>query len=109
MKSIALILCAATIMTGCGAIQTGSVSRAYETYENQDYQRTLDLISFAQKVNELPSELSAELNYLKAKTYAQQGDTEKSNSLFRYLAEHHRDTAFGYLAYKEAETSNNSD
>lgn len=102
MKKVFLLLLVGSIITGCsGLIQTGSVSQAYESYQEQDYPRTLQLISLAQKVNDISPELNAELNYLKAQTYAQLGMVEKSDNLFRYLGEQHKNTEYGYLAYEK--------
>lgn len=101
MKKIFLFLFISSFIAACSAVQTGSLSRAYETYEEKDYQRTLELISFAQNVNDTSSELSAELSYLKAQTYAQLGMKEQSDNLFRHLAEQHKNTEYGYLAHKK--------
>lgn len=102
MKKILSLLLVTVFFTGCaGMVQTGSVSRAYESYDEQDYQKTLEMISFAQKVHDMTPELAAELNYLKAQTYAQLGMTKESDNLFRYLGEQHKNTEYGYLAHEK--------
>ena len=63
------------------------------------------MISLAQKVNDMSPELSAELNYLKAQTYDKLGMAEKSDNLYRYLGEQHKDTEYGYLAYQKISNS----
>ena len=109
MRKTLLLLFISWLFAGCSLVQTGSVSRAYETYQEQDYERTLELISLAQKVHDLPPELNAELGHLKAQTYAQMGMTEKADNLFRHLGEHYRDTEYGYLAYERLQNSKPTD
>lgn len=106
MKKIVLIAFASVLFSGCsGMIQTGAVSRAYEAYEAQDYKRTLELISFAQKVEGITPSLEAELTYLKAQTYSKQGKEEKAQRLFRFLAKELKNTEYGYLAYEKMKNS----
>ena len=100
MKKIFLFLLIVSL-AACGTVQTGAVSRAYEKYESKDYERALELISFAQKVDDLPPELNAELTYLKAQTFEQMGMKEKSDNLLLHLAEQYRNTEYGSLVNKK--------
>jgi len=101
MKTILLVL-ATVFITGCsGLIQTGSVTRAYESYAMKDYPRTLEMIALAQNVDNLNPELNAELLFLKAETYAQLGKTRESENLFRSLAKNHGTTEYGFLAHEK--------
>jgi len=99
MKMILLFLLGAFI-SACGSVQTGAVSRAYEKYEEKDYERAIELITFAQNVDDPSSELHAELSYLKALSYEQLGQREKADNLFRHIAKNYESTEYGSLARK---------
>lgn len=90
------------LTTGCaGLAQTGSISKAYATYDNGNYTRTLKLITQAKNISEMTPELSAELTYLTAKTYSKLGQDETANALFEYLKDQRRDSPYSYLASKK--------
>ena len=87
---------------GCtGLMQTGSISKAYETYENGNYAKTLKLITQAENISDVSPALRAELTYLRAQTFRQLGQTEEANTLFEYLKDQHKDTQYGYLAAQQ--------
>lgn len=91
-------------VAGCtGLLQTGSISKAYETYENENYAKTLKLITQAENVSDVTPELRAELTYLKAQTYWQLGQRKKAGTLFKYLKDQHKDSQYGYLAAERLE------
>ncbi|MEM7194652.1 MAG: hypothetical protein AAF402_06860 [Pseudomonadota bacterium] len=93
------IIAVAVLVTGCsGLIQTGTVSRAYESFSEKDYTTALEMISLAQKVQQMTPELEAELSFLKGRTYAALGEDEKSEEIFRALVATHQNTEHGYLA-----------
>ena len=87
------------LVAGCaGLIQTGSISKAYESYENEKYTKTLRLITQAESISDVTPELRAELTYLEARTYWQLGEKGKADTLFQYLKDQHKDSQYGYLA-----------
>ncbi len=92
------------LVVGCaGLVQTGSLSGAYESYENKDYEETLKLIRLAENITEINPELKAELTYLKAQTYEEMGENETAETLYQFLKEHHNDSQYGHLAAKRLE------
>lgn len=98
MKKIALIGMM-VFLAGCtGLMQTGSISKAYEAYENQEYASTLKLITQAENISKVTPELKAELTHLKAHTFSKLGQNEKATTLFEYLKDQHKDSQYGYLA-----------
>ena len=103
MKLRALMLIAAALSLGaCGnLIQTASVSQAYKHYELQRYERTLELIARAENTGETNAEMKAELTYLKAQTYEGLGQGDIAIALYRYLAEQHASSQYGYLAFEQ--------
>ena len=103
MKLPILTLLAATLpLAGCaGLIQTASVSEAYKHYERQQYGRTLELIVRAENAVETGAETRAELIYLKARAYEGLGESDIAIALYRYLAEQHAGSQYGYLASEQ--------
>lgn len=101
MKTI-ILAGIALLVTGCATfVQTGSIEKAYEQYEAQDYEDTLELIIRAEHIKETNPETKAELTYLKAQTYEKMGQIEKAITLYEYLSEQHADSQYGYLANKK--------
>lgn len=91
-------------LAGCASLaQTGSVSKAYETYERGRYAKTLKLITQAENFSTVTPELRAELTYLRAQTYRKLSQNEKAYTLFEYLKDQHKDSQYGYLAAKHLE------
>ena len=89
-------------MAGCaGTIQSGSITEAYKKYDDQNYAKTLELITLAENIKATTPEMKAELTYLKAQTYDNLGEHELATTLFRYLATEHRDSQYGYLAERK--------
>lgn len=89
-------------MVGCSSlIQTASITEAYEHFYAQDYKHTIQLITRAESINETPHEMKAELTYLKAQAHEGLGHQDIANTLYKYLAEQHQDSQFGYLASKK--------
>ncbi len=89
---------------GCtGLLQTGSITKAYESYENENYPKTLKLITQAENIGDVTPALRAELTYPKAQTYQQLGQNEKAETLFEYLKDQHKDSQYGYLAARRLE------
>ena len=103
MKTKALMLIAATLsLVACASlIQTASVSEAYKHYELQHYDRTLELITRAESSGETSAEMKAELTYLKARAYEGLGQADIAIALYRYLAEQHASSQYGYLAFEQ--------
>lgn len=100
-----LIFSFVVLVTGCTSFaQTASIEKAYEQYETQDYEDTLELIIRAENVKETTSEMKAELTYLKAQTYEKLGQPEKAATLYEYLKDQHADSQYGYLAIKKLKT-----
>lgn len=92
------------LIAGCtGLAQTGSISKAYETYERGNYVQTLKLITRAEYISMATPELKAELTYLRAQTYHKLSQNEKAYTLFEYLRDQHEDSQYGYLAAKRLE------
>ena len=86
-------------MAGCGSLMlTGSMTEAYAQYEEQNYEKTLELITQARSVNRMTPEQNAELTFLKANTLRKLGQEEEANALYSFLAERRQDSLFGYLA-----------
>ncbi len=99
---LVIIASLALLVTGCATLaQTGSIEKAYEQYEAQEYEATLELIIRAEHVKETNPETKAELTYLKAQTYEKMGQKEKAITLYEYLKEQHADSQYGYLANKK--------
>lgn len=91
-------------LTGCaGLAQTGSITKAYETYEHGHYAKTLKLITQAENFSTVSPEFKAELTYLRAQTYRKLSQTENAYTLFEYLKDQHTDSQYGYLAAKHLE------
>ena len=91
-------------LAGCaGLAQTGSITKAYETYENGHYAKTLKLITQAENFSTVSPEFKAELTYLRAQTYRKLSQNEKAYTLFEYLKDQHKDSQYGYLAAKHLE------
>ena len=103
MKLRALMLIAAALSLGACAnlMQTASVSQAYKHYELQRYERTLELITRAENTGETTAETKAELTYLKARAYEGLGQSDIAIALYRYLAEQHASSQYGYLACEQ--------
>lgn len=92
------------LIAGCGGLmQTGSISKAYKTYELGHYAQTLKLITQAEYISMATPELRAELTYLRAQTYRKMSEDEKANTLFEYLRDQREDSQYGYLAAKRLE------
>jgi len=92
----------ALLIAGCSSmIQKGSISKAYETFQDQHYDETLKYIARAETVDELNPEKKAELTYLKAETYEKMGENEKAKALYQYLKDQYKDSQYGYLAAKK--------
>ena len=102
-----VILLALTLFVGaCSSmIQSTSLSEAYEKYELQEFERTLELITRAENARATTPEMKAELTYLKAWTHESLGQQEIANTLYEYLAKQHRDSQYGYLASKKLNSS----
>ena len=61
-----IIFCCLFFITACSStIQTASLSKAYKTYGNHQFERTLDHTSKAENAGETTSEKKAELTFLK--------------------------------------------
>ena len=103
MKLPTLMLLAATLSLGAcaGLIQTASISEAYKHFERQQYERTLELITQAENTGETGAETKAELIYLKAQAYERLGRSDIAVALYRYLAEQHASSQYGYLACEQ--------
>lgn len=103
MKLPILILLAATLSLGAcaGLIRTASVSEAYKHYEQQQYKHTLELITRAEHADDISAETRAELTYLKARAYEGLGQSDIAIALYRYLAEQHASSQYGYLAFEQ--------
>lgn len=105
MKKI-LIVSLALLVVGCAsAVQTGSISQAYENYEGKNYEETLKSIRLAENISTITPELKAELTYLKAQTYEEMGRYETAQTLYKYLKNQHGDSQYGYFAAKRLETT----
>jgi Flp pilus assembly protein TadD len=92
------------LVAGCANLaQTGSVSKAYETYEHGKYEEMLKMITQAENFSTVTRELKAELTYLRAQTYRKLNQHEKADTLFKYLKDKHQDSQYGYLAAKRLE------
>ncbi len=102
MKLPTLMLLAATLsLVACaGLVRTASVSEAYKHYELEQYERTLELIARAEHLDETSAEIKAELTYLKALAYEGLGHDDIAIALYRYLAEQHASSQYGYLAFE---------
>ncbi len=92
------------LIVGCaGLVKVGSISDAYESYQEKDYDETLRLIRLAENVGETNPEEKAELTYLKAQTYEGMGQYETAETLYQYLKDQHKDSQYGYFATKRLE------
>jgi len=92
-------------MTISSMIQSTSISKAYQEYGLQEYERTLELITRAENVKETTREMKAELTYLKAQAHESSGRQQIANTLYEYLAEEHRHSQYGYLANRKLGSS----
>jgi len=101
MKKIFVVIFALSIASCSSMIQKGSISKAYETFQNQHYDETLKYIARAETVEELTPEKKAELTYLKAETYEKIGQNEKAKALYQYLKDQYKDSQYGYMAAKK--------
>lgn len=103
---ILMLLAVALSLGGCASlIQSASVSEAYKHYELQEYKRTLELITQAETANAMSAEMKAELTYLKAQTYEKLGLNDTAQALYKYLAQEHGKTQYGYLAAKKLDVA----
>ncbi|MEO0952687.1 MAG: hypothetical protein AAFY44_15395 [Pseudomonadota bacterium] len=104
-KQILLLLAATLLLGGCASlIQSASVSEAYKHYELQKYERTLELITQAERADVLSGDLKAELTYLKAQTYEKLGRHKSAQTLYKYLVTEHGKSQYGYLAATQLNT-----
>ena len=102
--NVALLAGSVLLMSGCaGLAQTGSVAKAYDSYEHGDYEETLSLITQAETLGTVTPELKAELTYLRAMVYGELDQKENAHTLFEYLKEQHEDSQYGYLAARRLE------
>ena len=100
-----LILVFITFLTACaGMLQSASISEAYNKYEAQEFEQTLELISRVENFKETTPEMKAELTYLKAQTHESLGHHKIADTLYEYLVEEHKDSQYGYLASKKLNT-----
>lgn len=94
-----LLLVSTLFLASCSSmIQSTSVTAAHKKYELQKFERTLELITRAENARATTPEMKAELTYLKARSHEGLGEQEIANTLYKYLAEQHRDSQYGYLA-----------
>ena len=102
MKNLVKLLAVSTlllVLAACaGTMQTASVLEAYKHFENKEYDKTLVLIKLAENSQEASKEKKAELTYLKAEAYSKLGQSDTAETLYKYLAEQHSDSQYGYLA-----------
>jgi len=101
LPAITLLAVALTISACASLIQTASISEAYKHYQREQYDRTLELITQAENAGAMSDEKKAELTYLKAMTYEGLGNGETANTLYRYLAQEHSNSQYGYMATKK--------
>lgn len=101
LTTFALLALTLSVSACASLIKTASISEAYKHYERQQYDRTLELISQAENVKAMSDETKAELTYLKAMTYEDLGDVETANTLYKYLAQEHSNSQYGYMATKK--------
>ncbi len=84
---------------GCAsAAQKGALSRAYSNYESGDYEDVLELTARAESYQEPSPEMKAEILFLKAMALEKLGKNKEAIGLFRYLAENHGSTQYGFMA-----------
>ncbi|MEH6456476.1 MAG: hypothetical protein V7749_09150 [Cocleimonas sp.] len=99
-----LILCCVIFISACSStIQTASISKAYKTYEANQFEQTLKHITRAENARETTSEQKAEYTYLKAQTYEGLGQNKNAVTLYEYLKENHSSSQYGHLASKKLE------
>ncbi len=102
----ALAFSSVLFITGCAStIQSASITEAYKKYENQNYKRTLELISRAENTKTTTPQMEAELTYLKALTHEKLGRHNTAVTLYEYLEEQHADSQYGHLASKKLESA----
>jgi len=108
MRTLFILFSAIFISACAGVIQTASISEAYKKYDDQQYTRTLELISRAENAKSITDETKAELTFLKANTYESLGQTYKAVALYNYLEEQHTKSQYSYLASKKLEAMQNN-
>jgi len=105
LPTIALLVVTLSLAACASLIQTASISEAYKHYEREQYDRTLELIAQAENAEAISPETKAELIYLKAMTYENLGESETANTLYKYLAQQHSNSQYGYMAVKKLDSN----
>jgi len=86
-------------LTGCAnLIKAGSIDKVHRSFDNQQYQETLVLVRRAENLSELDSRIQAELTYIKARSFAELGNTDEANALYEYLRSQHTSSPYAWLA-----------
>ena len=86
-------------LTGCtGLIEAGTYDEMYKSFNTQDYQKTLTLIRRAEHLNNLDSQSTDELIYMKARTLEAMGNVDESNALYHHLQLQHKSSQYASLA-----------
>lgn len=104
MKKILLLALTFSLTACASTIQSTSLSEAYKKYEQQEFERTLILITRAENAKDTTPEMKAELTYLKAQTFEKLGRQKIANILYEYLVEEHKNSQYGYLASEKLNT-----
>lgn len=97
--SKAVVILALITLAGCAnLIKAGSINEVHASFQKQDYQNTLTLITRAEHLNELTPELVAELTYLKARSLEELGHSSEAIALYGYLKSQHTNSQYASLA-----------
>ena len=75
--------------------------RGVQKFDQEEYHRTLELITRAENASETSPEMKAELIYLKARTHERLGQQKIAATLYEFLAKEHNDSQYGYLAIEK--------
>ncbi len=101
---IALPLAITCFLTACaGTLQIASISEAFKKYETDDFKGALEEIARAESAKEMSAEQKAGIAYLKARSYAGLGQTDRAQALLVYIQEQHPRSQYAYLARREVE------
>lgn len=100
-----LILCLCFSLTACGSMaKNGAQSRAFNNYQEGEYQDTIDIVERALRSYEYSDEDKARLLYLKALSYDRLGDSKTAFVTLTYIVFKFPETEFGFRANAEIKT-----
>lgn len=95
--SIVLLVTLPFLFASCmGMARQGALANAYEAYGEGNCAEVLENLSNAEYYKTPSPELLAEMRFLRALCFEKQGRTAEALGTYRYIADQHPDTEYGY-------------